>query len=60
MFPQTLRLLTEISSAGEWLGSSKQLRQGQTSKFPHREAKSLFHLSALFEKKVNSVIICFL
>ena len=29
-------------------------------KFPHNVTKSLFHLSALFEKKVNSVILEFM
>ena len=29
-------------------------------KFPHRVARSLFHLSALFEKKANLVIVGFL
>ena len=58
MFPQTLKLLMEISSAwGNGKGAQGDQGRRQMSKFPHKEAESLFHLSNLFAKKVYSVII---
>ena len=60
MSPQTLKPQTDISSVGEWQGSSKQLRWGQMLMFPQRVDRSFVHLSTLLEKKSYLVIIGFL